>query len=166
MGDPLETYNTEVDKFLSKPRAFQPRRTRMKLATAIVLSVGVFATLRAAEIQSVSAIDARGVRYVQQKSDYRAAPAAWKADTVFAAKPDYPNGERNLRHEGVVIVRLEIDVKTGTTKYVTLLQSSGFPILDEVAIRRLSRWRWRPGTWKQVEVPVVFTISGRRIDGW
>jgi TonB family protein len=128
--------------------------------------VALVASARSGEIESLSAVDARGVKCVERKSDHSAAPAAWKADLVFSAKPEYPYGERNLRHEGVVIIRLDIDTKTGATTYVTMLQSSGFPKLDEIAVRSVARWRWRPGTWKQVEMPVIFTISGRRINGW
>lgn len=136
----------------------------MKQSLAVLFSVAVVAAVHGEDVHYLSATDARGVRHVISSSD--PAPAAWKADMVFSGKPDYPYGERSLRHEGVVVIRLDIDTKTGTTAYVTKLESSGFPKLDEAAVKSVARWRWRPGTWKQVEFPVIFTISGRRINGW
>jgi TonB family protein len=64
-----------------------------------------------------------------------------------------------VRHnEGTAVVRLDIDLKTGNTTHVTLIRSSGFPKLDEVAIRTLARWRFKPGKWKESEIPVTFTM--------
>jgi hypothetical protein len=54
----------------------------------------------------VSAIDARGIRYVRRTSDGQIPP--WAADVVFSPKPAYSYGERNLRHEGVAVFRLDI----------------------------------------------------------
>jgi TonB family protein len=138
----------------------------MKLPAAILLCVAAMAAARGenGHDHSVSAIDARGARYVRRTSDGQIAP--WTADVVFSPKPAYPYGERNLRHEGVAVFRLDIDIKTGTTTSATMLQSSGFPKLDDVAFDCVRRWRWRPGTWKQVEVPVMFTITGRHLNGW
>jgi TonB family protein len=133
----------------------------MKLSAAILFSI---AAAQGGGVHYLSATDARGVRHVESSSD--PAPAAWKADLVFSPKPDYPYAERNLRHEGVAVFRLDIDVKSGTTTNATMLQSSGFPKLDDVAFNCVRRWRWRPGTWKQVEVPVMFTITGGHISGW
>ena len=138
----------------------------MRLVATILLVAAVIAVARAqgGHEHYVKAIDARGVQYVRPTSDGQIPP--WAADVVFSPKPGYPYGERNLRHEGVAVFRLEIDVKTGNTTYVTSVQSSGFQNLDEAALRCVARWRWRPGTWKQVDVPVMFTISGRHLNGW
>jgi len=104
------------------------------------------------------------MKHVQSSSDLARAP--WKADLLFAPKPGYPRSELVQRNEGVAVIRLDIDIKTGTTTYVTLLKSSGFPKLDEVALGSFAKWRWKPGTWKQVEIPVVFTTTGHNLDGW
>jgi len=57
---------------------------------------------------------------------------------------------------------LEIDLKTGMTTNVSMIQSSGFPKLDDVAFNTVRRWRLRPGKWREIEVPVVFTMSPLR----
>ena len=137
----------------------------MKLLATILFSLAVVAAAHGGSVvHCLTATDARGVRRVFSSADR--APAAWKADAVFHPKPDYPYSERAQRNEGVTIIRLDIDIKTGKTTYVTMLQSSGSSKLDEVALRSLAKWQWKPGTWKQVEVPVVFTMSGHNLDGW
>src|SRR2546430_10114192 len=97
----------------------------MKLATAILSCFAVIVGARAQQVhnQFGSAVDARGVRYVGRASDRALAP--WKADAVFLPKPDYPYSERSLHHEGVVIFRLGLDLKTGTVANVSMIQSSG-----------------------------------------
>ena len=134
----------------------------MKLATAILSCFAVIVGAQAQQVHSQfgSAVDVRGVRYVGRAWDQVLAP--WKADAVFLPKPDYPYNERALHHEGVAIFRLDLDLKTGTVANVSMIQSSGFPKLDDVAFNTVKRWRWRPGRWKQIEVPVVFTMSPLR----
>lgn len=107
-------------------------------------------------------VDANGRHYVASET----ARAPWFADAIFAPKPGYPVEDRRLHHEGIAVVRLDIDLKTGNATYVTMLKSSGFPNLDEVAVRALAKWRFKPGRWKQVEIPVVFTFlrPGERFD--
>jgi len=104
---------------------------------------------------SVSAIDAKGVRYVMRTDRGR---AAWFRDIIFAPRPGYPVEDRRLHHEGIVVIRLDIDLKTGNATYFTILKSSGFPNIDEVAVRALAKWRFKPGRWKQVDIPIVFTF--------
>jgi TonB family protein len=132
----------------------------VKLTAAIVFCVAISrSSAEQGHDDFGSAIDARGVRYVGKSSG---GPAPWLADALFGPKPDYPYSERRLHHEGVAVFRLDIDLKTGTTTKVTMIQSSGFPKLDDVSLNCVRRWRWRPGKWKQVEVPVVFTLSPLR----
>jgi TonB family protein len=137
----------------------------MKIFAAVLLCVAtavVARTLSAAEQpddQFGSAIDAQGIRHVGRSYG---GPAPWLADAIFRPKPDYPFSERHLHHEGVAVFRLEIDLKTGSTTNVNMIQSSGYPKLDDVAFSVLRRWRLRPDKWKQVDVPVVFTLSPLR----
>ena len=133
----------------------------MRLSTAILFSIAVVAAGQTGGAQYVNATDARGVKHVIDSSVR--APAPWKPDLLFAPKPGYPRIDLVQRNEGVAVIRLDVDIKTGTTTYVTLLKSSGSPTLDETALRSLAKWRWKPGTWKQVEIPVVFTTNPYRI---
>ena len=125
--------------------------------TAILVSCTVLCIAAGAQntpIEFGSAIDARGTKHLARDPG---GPSF--ADLIFRPKPEYPYSERAHHNEGTAMVRMDIDLKTGTTSYVTLIRSSGFPKLDEAAIRTLARWRFKPGKWKEAELPVTFTMS-------
>jgi len=134
----------------------------MTPAAVILFYFVVVVGAQAQQVQNQfgSAVDARGLRYVGHAWDPTRAP--WKADALFLPKPDYPYNEMRLHHEGVAIFRLDLDLKTGTVANASMIQSSGFPKLDDNAFNTVKRWRFRPGRWKQIEVPVVFTMSPLR----
>ena len=110
--------------------------------------------------EAVSATDAKGVRYVTQTDGRR---PQWYADAIYAPRPEYPYQDRRFDHEGTGVFRVLIDLKTGTVTSVITVRSTKFASLDQAAINACSRWRWKPNTWKQVEIPVGFTTHGR---GW
>ena len=58
---------------------------------------------------------------------------------------DYPPQSKRLGEEGVTMVRLHV-LEDGSIDDVQVAQSSGFPRLDETAIKKLKRWRVKPGT--------------------
>lgn len=105
---------------------------------------------------NTSAVDAKGIRH--DAKTYKASPP-WLLDRVAAVAPDYPIRERSMRHEGQSIVRLSLDVKTGRVVKATLIKSSGHGALDNCAVAALRRWTWRPGRWKEIDMPVTFRIG-------
>ena len=121
---------------------------------AFCIAIGIAAHANQIDNERGSLVDAHGVRHVARGFG----PSA--LDLVFAPAPQYPYSERSHHNEGTAVVRLDIDLKTGNTTYVTLIRSSGFPNLDEAAIRALARWRFKPGKWKEAEIPVTFTMHG------
>jgi TonB family protein len=125
------------------------------VAFCVAMSIAVQAKQNDHEV--VSAIDAHGIRHVAGVAGFG---PSFAADMIFAPAPEYPYSERSHHIEGAAVVRMEIDLKTGITTHVTLIRSSGFPKLDEAAIRALARWRFKPGKWKEVEMPVSFTMHG------
>jgi periplasmic protein TonB len=80
------------------------------------------------------------------------------------SEPYYPPGEIRQGHEGTVVLSLHI-LADGRVGDVKLERSSGYPKLDESAVREAKRWRFVPGTsdgtplamWKQV--PVTFRLN-------
>ncbi len=78
-------------------------------------------------------------------------------------KPPYPPLARKRGYEGEVVVRLLVS-PGGKVDKVVLIRSSGYSILDRVAVRTLRRWRFKPAMkdgspisyW--VEVPVIFSL--------
>ncbi|EEF26589.1 Protein tonB, putative [Ricinus communis] len=61
-------------------------------------------------------------------------------------KPAYPASERRAGHEGVVILQLYV-LDSGKVGEAKVEKSSGFPALDEAAVKEALRsWRFVPGT--------------------
>lgn len=104
-----------------------------------------------------SAVDGKGVRHFSNKYPRHFAP--WIRDRVKAFAPDYPYRDRAQRNEGTGIFRLTLDLKTGAVTRVTMLKSTGFATLDRSTTAAFRRWRWKPGKWKEIEMPVRFTMS-------
>jgi TonB family protein len=106
-----------------------------------------------------SAVDAKGVRH--QMSDYGEGRAPWDADMIKFVKPDYPAEYRARHIEGTGVFRITLDLKTGSVTNVIVLKSTGSPALDASAARAIRQWRWRPQRWKEIEMPVTFTMRPR-----
>jgi protein TonB len=56
--------------------------------------------------------------------------------------PRYPEQAYQRGWHGTVLLRLEIDAK-GTVTQVSVVQSSGFPVLDAEALNTVRQWRAR-----------------------
>jgi TonB family protein len=100
-------------------------------------------------------VDAKGVR--RRGVDYPGKHPPWQHDMIKAVAPIYPDRDRILRHEGEGLFQLMLDLKTGSVAKVTVIQSTGFPALDTSAVTSLRQWRWKPGKWREIDVPVRFT---------
>jgi protein TonB len=66
---------------------------------------------------------------------------------------DYPPQSKRLGEEGVTTVRLYV-LADGSIGEVQVAQSSGFPRLDETAVKKLKRWKVNPGTENGKPVPM------------
>jgi TonB family protein len=60
------------------------------------------------------------------------------------------------------IFRLTLDLKTGAVTRVTIVKSTGFLTLDRAAMAAFRRWRWKPGKWKEIDMPIRFSLSSSR----
>jgi TonB family protein len=107
-----------------------------------------------------AAVDARGVRH--RGSNYPNG-GPWMEDAIKSPPPDYPSTERSQGHTGSGLFRLTLDLKTGSITKVTTLQSTGFPTLDSFATEAFRRWRWKPGKWKEIDVPITFTLRSNSL---
>jgi protein TonB len=80
------------------------------------------------------------------------------------SEPAYPSQEIRLEHEGTVLLSVQI-LANGRVGEVKLDKSSGYPKLDESALREAKLWRFQPGTrdgvaaamWKQL--PITFRLN-------
>jgi TonB family protein len=102
-------------------------------------------------------IDAKGVRHESKES---AGNAPWMRDLAYARMPRPLRGDRVGWSQGVGIFRIRIEPATGAARKVTILRSTGHVVFDRSALLALKLWRWKPGTWTQVDVPMLFQRGG------
>ena len=74
--------------------------------------------------------------------------------------PEYPIGFVIHGAKGRGRFRLMINSKSGLVDEVKILQSTGYRELNELAVKALLQWQFKPGTASPVEVPVEFSIQG------
>jgi periplasmic protein TonB len=89
------------------------------------------------------------------------------ARVKYSPEPSYPLVSRAREEEGTVLVKVLIS-PYGTAGDVQIEKSSGFPRLDEAAIKAVRGWKFAPATrgsqtiatW--VTVPVKFVLNSHR----
>lgn len=104
-----------------------------------------------------SAVDAKDVRH--DASSYPGNRPPWAQSQVNVVAPEYPYADRRQRHEGRGVFQLTLDLKSGAVVKVAVIKSTGFVTLDRCAAAALRQWRWAPGKWKEITVPITFTMS-------
>jgi TonB family protein len=82
------------------------------------------------------------------------------AGLVKKIEPEYPMGFVIHGAKGRGRFRLTVNAKTGLVDEVKIVQSTGFPDLNKLAVKALLQWQFQPGTRSPVEVPVEFAIQG------
>jgi protein TonB len=81
-------------------------------------------------------------------------------------RPVYPPEARRLNQQGRVMVVAQVSAD-GRATSVSLLRSSGFPLLDAAAVNAVRRWTFVPAQSaglaipSRVEVPVSFSLTQR-----
>src|ERR1700682_4094614 len=74
--------------------------------------------------------------------------------------PDFPAEARARHLSGTGVYELEVLQETGEVSSVTVVSSTGYPILDHAAIKALKRWGLRPHTEVvRVKVPITFNYN-------
>ena len=84
---------------------------------------------------------------------------SYRQHVVNAPSPDYPLEARAHHWTGHGIVLVDVDARTGYVVGARMLKSTDHVVLDHAAISTFSRWRFRPGTVKQVRIPVNYVLS-------
>jgi len=106
-----------------------------------------------------SAVDAHGVRHYWREPGKKKAP--WIEDAIKKVRPQYPYEAVQRHVTGSGLYRLTVDVNTGSVLKVTVVKSAGTPVLDVPSIDAFRKWRFKPGKWKEIDIPVVFTMAPR-----
>jgi TonB family protein len=74
-------------------------------------------------------------------------------------RPEYPLEARQRFITGRGMYQVIFRPETGAVIRVSVLQSTGSKILDDAAVKALSRWRARPGRLSRMHVPFTFTFA-------
>ncbi|MCF6156657.1 MAG: energy transducer TonB [Candidatus Brocadia sp.] len=78
--------------------------------------------------------------------------------------PEYPRLAKQMRQEGLVILRVEIDQK-GMPVKVEVEQSSGYQLLDQAALKAVRHWKFQPERMgnmpvkSRVAIPIRFRLE-------
>jgi protein TonB len=81
------------------------------------------------------------------------------------SKPDYPPSDKRLGHEGVVVLLLLVG-SDGRVIEAKVERSSGYPSLDDAALRQAKTWRFKPAEEKGKPVAAWYRTSVRfQLDG-
>jgi TonB family protein len=110
--------------------------------------------------RSTAAVDAKGI--VHYGTEYVGVPP-WFNDRVKTVAPEYPHSERVYRHQGRGLIRLILDLRTGSVTNAVVVKSTGFGRLDQSATSAFKHWTWKPGKWKERYLPVTFQIGNTTI---
>ena len=82
--------------------------------------------------------------------------SALKAVATSAPLPDYPYQAKRSHVTGSGICTLVVDTANGRVMSSTMAQSTGSQLLDKVTTQTFARWRFKPGTISQVQVPITY----------
>ena len=88
----------------------------------------------------------------------------WQKDLVRSTPPEYLYVDRAAWREGRGVFHVTLDAQTGLVREVTVKQSTGHATLDSSAVAALRQWRFRPGSLKQLDIPVTFKMAKTRSD--
>ena len=88
-------------------------------------------------------------------------PEKFRGIILRAPEPEYPLGleRQTIFDQGVY--RLTINQQTGAVDEVGVLTRCGDRRLDGYAVMAFFQWKLKPGTLKQLDVPVAFDRSVR-----
>ncbi|MBV9617952.1 MAG: energy transducer TonB [Verrucomicrobia bacterium] len=104
--------------------------------------------------RGTTAVDVKGIRH--NGNDYPQQHPPWLDDRSKAVGPSYPCQERARNHEGSGLFGLMLDLRSGAVSSVRVISSTGFATLDQCALTAFRQWRFRPGKWKEIDLPVTF----------
>ena len=134
------------------------KRHMPSLLLAGLLSLAILPELHAQQRGDPlsSAVDTKGVRH--RGNDY-VGRVPWMADAIKKQRPDYPYELRARHVAGNGLFRVTLDMTTGSVSKVAMVQSTGVAALDNSAMKALRQWQWKPGKWKEIDVPIKFAMS-------
>ena len=102
-------------------------------------------------------VDSKGVRHIWGANSTK--PAPYPVVITKRVWPDFPVEARRWGLEGAGLFRVQIDLGTGKVVKATVLRSTGHVVLDNSILSALRGWQFKPGTWKEMDIPFSFSRS-------
>jgi TonB family protein len=102
-------------------------------------------------------VDSKGVRHTWGANSTKL--ALYPGVITKRVWPDLPVEARRWRLEGAGLFRVQIDLGTGKVVKATVLRSTGHVVLDNSVLSALRGWQFKPGTWKEMDIPFSFSRS-------
>ena len=82
--------------------------------------------------------------------------AAAKSLAISAPLPNYPYEARRAHVTGSGVCVVTVNTASGNVTSATMTESTGNAFLDKITIDTLGKWRFKPGTVSQVQVPITY----------
>ena len=82
--------------------------------------------------------------------------SAAKAVAISAPLPDYPYEARRAHATSNGVCLITVDTTTGNVTSATMTKSTRNELLDKITTDTFGRWRFKPGTVSQVQVPITY----------
>ena len=79
-------------------------------------------------------------------------------NTTAAPGTAYPQEAQKAKITGSGVYELQID-KAGKISAVAIVKSSGSAVLDKAATTAFKKWRFKPGVFQSVRIPVSWSVN-------
>ena len=151
----------EIDKNRNRPQLSSRILATLMCIASVISSPPLLS--QELSIGPGSAVDAQGVRH--HWSNHAGKIPPWMDDAIKKVWPQYPYEERSRHVTGSGLFRITLNVSTGSVMKVTVIKSIGpnpqwaSRAMDNAAGNALAQWRWKPGKWKEIDLPVTYTMS-------
>ena len=121
---------------------------RLTLAVALI---AVAAPLMAASPANTSAVWSDGHKSILGDEELM-------RYAVASPSAGYPEAAQRTNASGSGLYELRIN-KAGATTAVTIVKSSGNAALDKAATDSFKKWRFKPGIFQSVRIPVSWSVN-------
>lgn len=74
--------------------------------------------------------------------------------------PEYPELAKQMRQEGLVMLSVDVN-REGDPVDVAIIQSCGYRLLDQAALRAVRHWKFQPGSMGGITVDSTVTVPIR-----
>jgi TonB family protein len=82
--------------------------------------------------------------------------SAAKAVAISTPLPNYPYEARRDHVTGSGVCVMTVDTGSGNVSSAAMTKSTGNALLDKITTETFGKWRFKPGTVSQVQVPITY----------